>query len=57
MKTYLWIMHLAFGLLGLLLSLDPEGASLGLILILFSVVALLCLVYLYISEKKSTSGK
>jgi hypothetical protein len=59
MKTYLWIMHLAFGFIGLLASLTigDEFEKIGFSLILFSVVALLCLVYLYVSESKSKPGK
>lgn len=56
MKTYLWIMHLASGGFGLLASL-LEGAfeETALFLILFSVVALLCLVFLYGFDSKIKS--
>jgi predicted membrane channel-forming protein YqfA (hemolysin III family) len=59
MKTYLWIMHLAFGGIGLFASLTigDEFEKIAFSFILFSVVALLCLVYLYASESKSKPEK
>ena len=57
MKIYLWMMHLVFGVFGLFESMngyDDSLADFTLYLILFSVVALLCLVYVYVSEIKAT---
>ena len=60
MKKYLWMIHLVFGVFGLYVAMlgdDDSVADFSFYLILFSVVALLCLVYLSVSESKSKPGK
>jgi hypothetical protein len=56
MKKYLWSIHVVLGLIGLFLSVlrGDDFTELSLYSVIFSISALLSLVYIHVSESKNT---
>jgi len=56
MKKYLWTLHVLLGVLGLFGSIlrGEDFTEFSLYAVIFSISALLCLAYIYVSESKST---